>query len=205
MNTRIHPAVATILVLALAALTAVPAVAAEAWAVDRAHSDVSFTVHHFFTPVRGSFDDFDITLQFDPNDPAASKVTARIPVASVDTGNTKRDDHLRSPDWFEVDAHPVMTFESSSVRAAGDHRLVADGTLTIKGVSRRISLPIEILGVQDIPEVMQGMVGAKQVASFRATTSVDRNDFGVGVGNWAATTVVGDTVDIELLIEAQRK
>jgi len=205
MNNRFRLAVATTLMLTLAALAAAPAVAAETWNVDPAHSKVSFTVNHFFTPVRGSFDDFDVTLLFDPSDPAASKVTAKIPVASVDTGNTKRDDHLRSADWFEAEAHPFMTFVSSSVRAVGDDRLVASGTLTIKGISRQATLPIEILGIKDIPEPMQGMVGAKQVASFRATTSVDRNDFEVGVGNWAATTVVGDTIDIEILVEAGQK
>jgi polyisoprenoid-binding protein YceI len=121
------------------------------------------------------------------------------------SANAKRDDHLRSADWFEADAHPYLTFESSSVRAQGDGRLFADGTLTIKGVARRVTLPIEILGVRDIPAEMQPMVGAKQVASFKATASLDRNDYEVGVGSWAGTMVVGDAVDIEILLEAHRR
>lgn len=72
-------------------------------------------------------------------------------------------------------------------------------------MTRRVELPIEILGVKDIPAEMQPMIGASQVASFRATASLDRNDFEVGTGNWAATAVVGDTIDIEILVEAHRK
>jgi polyisoprenoid-binding protein YceI len=191
--------------LAAALLLTAAAAAADTWSIDPAHSQVSFAVNHFFTPVRGDFEQFDVTLAYDPQDPSASRVTAKIPVASVDTGNGMRDNHLRSADWFEADKHPYMTFESSSVRAAADGKLLATGTLTLKGVSRRVTLPIEVLGVKDIPAEMQEMVGARQVASFKATTSLDRNDYEVGVGSWAGTAVVGDSVDVEILLEAHRK
>lgn len=197
------PAVLLMATLVLAA--AAPAAAAEAWSIDPAHTKVSFAVDHFFTPVVGSFEEFDVTLAYHPENPSASKVTAKIPVASVDTANGKRDDHLRSADWFEVAEHPYMTFESSSVRAVGEGRLVALGTLTIKGISRQVTLPIEILGVREIPEEMQPMIGAKKVASFRAATSLDRNDYEVGVGSWAGTMVVCDTVDVEILAEVHAK
>lgn len=208
MTQRLHfsriALTAALLVAVFGLMGAIPATAAETWTIDPAHTKVSFTVDHFFTPVEGSFDQFDVSLVYDPQNPAASKVTAKIPVGSVDTANTKRDDHLRSADWFEVAEHPYMTFESSSVRGVGEGRLVAVGTLTIKGISHQVTLPIEILGVRDIPEEMQPMVGAKQVASFRATASLDRNDYEVGVGSWAGTMVVGDTVNIEILAEAHR-
>lgn len=196
---------AALLFAALVFAGAAPAAAAEAWAIDPAHTKVTFSVDHFFTPVVGSFEEFDVTLAYDPENPSASRVTAKIPVASVDTANSRRDDHLRSADWFETAEHPFMTFESSSVRAVGESRMVAVGTLTIKGISRQVTLPIEILGVRDIPEEMQPMIGAKQVASFRASTSLDRNDFEVGVGDWAGTMVVGDTVDIEILAEVHAR
>ncbi|HVS16140.1 MAG TPA: YceI family protein [Thermoanaerobaculia bacterium] len=206
MHDRIRPAAtAATLILALVAVAVAPALAAGSWSVDPAHSVVSFSVKHFFTPVKGSFQEADVTLVYDPADPNASRVSARIPVASVETGNDRRDVHLRSADWFEADAHPYMTFESSAVRAAGDGNLSARGTLTIKGVSREISLPIQLLGVQEIPEEMRPMIGASRVASFKAATTIDRNDFEVGVGSWAAATVVGDAVDIEILIEAHLK
>jgi polyisoprenoid-binding protein YceI len=194
-----------LLTTAIGLTAATPARAADTWTLDPAHTKVGFAVNHFFTPVLGSFDEFDVTLLYDPQNPAASKVTAKIPVASVATASPRRDDHLRSGDWLEAERHPYMTFESSSVRAAGEGRLLATGTLTIKGISRRVTLPIEILGVQDIPAEMQPMVGARQVASFRATASINRNDYQVGVGDWAGTMVVGDAVEIEILAEAHKK
>jgi polyisoprenoid-binding protein YceI len=85
----------------------------------------------------------------------------------------------------------------------GDNQLIATGPLTIKGESQQIELPITLLGNQMIPEQMQQMLGGtKEVASFQASTAIDRADFGVGVGSWAATMVVGGEVTIEILLEA---
>ena len=99
-----------------------------------------------------------------------------------------------------------MTFESISVRKAGKNRLIATGPLTIKGESQEIELSIELLGNKMIPEQMQQMLGGtKEVASFQASTAIDRGDFGVGVDSWAGTLVVGGEVSIELLLEAHRK
>ena len=88
------------------------------------------------------------------------------------------------------------------MRRLGDG-LVATGNLTIKDVTKTVQFPIEILGIQDIPEAMQEMIGAKQVASFVATLKLDRRDFGVGVGSWAETAVVGSSVEIRIAVEAQ--
>jgi polyisoprenoid-binding protein YceI len=152
-----------LLALALAAAislaTGAPS-AAVTWVVDQPHTEVNFSVKHFFTPVTGSFDEFEIKLDYDAENPASSR----------------------------------------------NGQLVARGLLTIKGQSREIDLPITLLGKQDIPEQMQQMLGGTtQVASFKASTAVDRNDYGVGVGNWAATLVVGGDVSIEILLEAHRK
>ena len=176
------------------------------WVADSPHTEINFSVRHFFTPVSGNFGDFEIDLNYDAENPENSSVKVRIDVASVNTGNEKRDNHLRSADWFEADKYPNMTFKSSSVRANGDNQLTARGTLTIKGESREIELPITLLGAQKIPEQMQEMLGGtKEVASFRATISIDRGDFGVGVGSWAATMVVGGEISIEILLEAHRR
>lgn len=192
-------AVAFLLLLALPA-------GAETWSVDPNHTEVNFAVDHFFTPVRGSFEDFEIDLAYDPEHPENSRVSAKIAVASVDTGNQKRDDHLRSADWFEAEKHPYMTFESTEVRRVAGGRLVADGILTIKGREHRTLLPINLLGTKEIPPKMQEMLGgSKEVASFEAATTVDRGDFGVGVGSWAATAVVGGEVDVEIVLEAHRR
>ncbi len=198
-----------LLALALAAAislgTGAPSAAAT-WGVDQAHTEVNFSVKHFFTPVSGSFDEFEIVLDYDAENPSKSTVDVKIPVASINTGNEKRDNHLRSGDWFEADKYPYITFTSSSVKANGNGQLVARGQLTIKGESREVDLPITLLGKKEIPEQMQQMLGgSKEVASFKASTSVDRGDYGVGVGNWAATMVVGSDVTIEILLEAHRK
>ncbi|MGB5658359.1 MAG: YceI family protein [Thermoanaerobaculia bacterium] len=198
-----------LLTLALAAAislaTGAPSGAA-IWGVDSAHTEVNFSVKHFFTPVSGSFREFEVTLDYDSENPAKSTVEAKIPVASINTGNEKRDNHLRSADWFEAEKYPYITFKSSSIQANGDGNLVARGQLTIKGESHEIDLPITLLGKKELPEQMQQMMGGtKEVASFKASTAVDRADYGVGVGNWAATMVVGGDVAIEILLEAHRK
>ena len=195
----------TFTLVALAASLALPVAAADliTWNVDPAHSAVAFTVNHFFTPVKGHFRDFDIDLKFDPEHPEAASVEARIDVASIDTGNERRDNHLRSADFFDAATYPTITFKSSEVREIGDGEYVAVGDLTIKDVTRRIELPFRLLGVRDLPEQMRPMFGgAEQIASFRAEVEIDRNDFHVGVGNWAATLVVGGKVKIELVVEA---
>ncbi len=176
---------------------------AQDWEVDPNHSQVNFSINHFFTPVTGSFEEFEIELAYDAENPTNSSVAVTIPVGSVDTGNTRRDGHLRTDDFFGVEEHPEMTFKSTSVRSGANGELIATGPLTIKGIAKEIELPITILGIKDIPAEMQaGMGGLKRVASFRATTTLDRGDFGVGTGNWAADVVVSSQVQVEILVEA---
>jgi len=199
--------------IALASLVAVLALPLNAaardtmsWNVDAAHSEVSFKVRHFFTPITGTFADYDVDLMFDQDDPTNSQVNVSIDVASVSTGNERRDSHLRTDDWFGADTYGRITFESTAVRKTGDNAYIAVGTLTIKDVSKKVELPIELLGVKAIPEMMREMLGGvTQVASFQANLKIDRTDFGVGTGMWAETAVVGADVEIELLVEANVK
>ena len=195
---------AAVLFAATAAiLLAAGAAQAATWTADAAHTEVNFSVSHFFTPVTGSFSDFEIALDYDSEHPEKSTVEAQIKVASIDTGNSRRDDHLRSADWFEAETYPYMTFKSTSVRKNGEHGLIARGQLTIRGESREIELPISLLGLRQIPESMRPMLGgSSQVASFKAVTAVDRESFQVGVGDWAGTMVVGGEVAIEISLEA---
>jgi polyisoprenoid-binding protein YceI len=195
--------VAALLAFATLTLLAAPATA-ESWDVDSAHTEITFSVKHFFTPVRGNFSDFEVDLNYDAENPANSSVSAQIAVASIDTGNQNRDDHLRSDDWFGAETHPYMTFHSTSVREGANGSLIATGPLNIKGISHEVELTVSPLGSKAIPEQMQQMIGAKEVAGFEATTAIDRDDFQVGVGNWAATAVVGGEVSIEILLEAHR-
>jgi polyisoprenoid-binding protein YceI len=179
---------------------------AASWNVDANHTEINFSVRHFFTPVTGSFQNYEIDLDFDPAYPENSSVTVEIEVASVDTGIEKRDNHLRTADWFEVEKFPYLTFESSSVKRISQTEFLAKGTLSIKGVEKEIELPITLLGVKDIPEQMRGMLGGvSQVASFETGLELDRRDFGVGVGSWAETVIVGPDVEIAIAVEANRQ
>jgi polyisoprenoid-binding protein YceI len=192
--------------VAVLGLTAGAGTPATDWNVDPAHSEVNFSVRHFFTPVRGTFHDFDLELDYDESNPEATTVVLTIGVASIDTKNERRDNHLRSADWFEAETHPTITFRSTSIRRVDGNRFVASGDLTIKDVTKRVELPVTLLGVQDVPEEMSEMLGGiSKVASFQAESQLDRRDYGVGVGNWAETAVVGADVEIEIIVEANRK
>lgn len=191
--------------LALATMTLAAATPME-WNVDQPHTGIEFTVNHFFTPVTGRFDSYDIDLMFDRENPANSSVSVRIDVKSVNTGNERRDAHLLSEDFFGADRFGAITFRSEQVRMVGPDRLVATGPLTIKDKTHRIELPITILGIKDIPagEMREMLGGVEQIASFRAELELDRSDYGVGTGSWAAALVVGHAVDIGIAVEANR-
>jgi polyisoprenoid-binding protein YceI len=203
-----HLFVCPLLLVASAAAAQAPAAAgatvagATAWTVDRNHSQIGFVVRHFFTPVRGKFDSVDVALQFDPDHPSAGSVDVTIAVASVNTGHQRRDNDLRSANFFDAATYPAITFRSSAVRATGPDTFVAAGTLTIKDVSKEVELPIRFLGRQEVP-TRNG--GTRQVAGFEAGLTLDRGEFGVGTGDWVRTNVVAGEVQVEIAIEASRR
>lgn len=191
--------------LALATMTIAAGPAPMKWNVDVPHTGIEFSVNHFFTPVTGKFDNYEVDLTFDRENPANSEVAVRIDVNSVNTGNEDRNTHLLSGDFFEADQYGYITFQSESVRANGENQLMARGPLTIKGVTHQVELPITILGVKDIPAEMREMLGGVvEIASFRTELEIDRGDYGVGVGSWAAAMVVGHDVSISIAVEANR-
>lgn len=169
---------------------------ATAWNIDKAHSNLNFSVTHFFTPVNGKFHDYNAEIYFDPNNLGESSINVEVMVNSVDTNNEKRDGHLQSADFFNAEEFPTMTFSSDRITSEGDNQFVAHGTLTIKDVTKEIELPFTLLGVQDNP-----MKEGTKVAGIKGSLSIDRTDFDVGVGDWAATAVVGDEVDISFALE----
>ena len=191
--------------LALATLTLAAGPAPMEWNVDVPHSVIGFSVKHFFTPTKGQFDDYQIDLVFDRENPANSSVDVRIDVGSVNTGNERRDAHLLSEDFFDAERFPYITFTSEEVRSVNRSEIVVRGPLTIRDQTRIVDLPISILGVKDIPAEMQEMLGGvEHVASFETALRIDRGDYGVGSGSWAAAAVVGHDVDIEIVVEANR-
>jgi len=166
------------------------------WNVDKAHSAINFEVTHFFTPVNGAFEEYSGTILFSPDDLANSKIDFEIDVASINTKNEKRDNHLQSPDFFNAEKYPNIHFEASKFTKKGNNKYVAHGQLTIKDVTKDFDLGFEVLGTKNHP-----MMEGKRLMGVKATTSLDRTDYDVGVGDWAATAVVGDEVDITLNLE----
>lgn len=192
-------------VIAFSALTIAAGPAPEVWNVDVPHTGIEFSVKHFFTPVSGQFDDYEVELMFDRAQPAHSSVSVRIDVASVNTGNDDRDAHLMSGDFFDAERFPHITFQSEQVWQTGTDELLARGQLTIKDQTHEVELPIKILGVKDIPAEMQEMLGGvTEIASFQTELALDRGDYGVGVGSWAAALVVGHEVNVNIAVEANR-
>lgn len=168
------------------------------YTLDPTHSVVGFSVTHMMmSEVHGSFGTVTGTMSYDPNDLAATKVQATIGVGSIDTNQTQRDDHLRSPDFFDVAQFPEITFVSTSVRAGKKGAFDLTGDLTIHGVTKPV-----VLHVSPISAEMKDPFGNTRVGT-RAVGTIKRSDFGLTwnkaleAGGW----LVGDEVTIELAVE----
>lgn len=196
-------AVAGLCLLVAAAPVPAPAVRAPraepvVYVIDSEHSTVQFKVRHLgLATVTGQFNRFAGTFTYDPARPAATTVTATIDVASVDTDNERRDNHLRSEDFFFADSFPTLTFASRRVEKTGDEEFAVHGDLTIRGVTRPVVLEVEIVGT--------GKTGRGAPAlGLSAETEINRKDYGlvwnrvVDSGGW----LVGDDIRILLEIEA---
>ncbi|RNC84553.1 MAG: polyisoprenoid-binding protein [Balneola sp.] len=166
------------------------------WTVDKSHSSVNFEIRHFFSNVAGSFEDYSADVKFSPDNLGESSIDVSIAVASVNTKNERRDGHLQSGDFFEVETYPNITFTSDRIEATGDNNFVAYGTLTIKDVSKDFELPFTLLGVMDNP-FREGTMVAGITSEFQLL----RNDFGVGTGDWVSDTVIGNEVEVTLNLE----
>ena len=189
--------------LALAATASFAVAAPTTWKIDGSHTTVGFEVRHFFSKVHGVFRDVEGSIVFDEANPAAIKIEATVKVASVDTGNEKRDGHLQGADFFEAEKTPTLTFKSTKVAQAGKGKYKITGDLTMRGVTKPVVFDAEFLGASDVSVGGQSW-GAK--AGFSATTTVNRKDFGI---NWNKTLdsgglMVDDMVTIELNIEADK-
>ncbi len=171
-------------------------VPAGTWAIDRSHSRVGFTVRHMMvSKVRGTFNDFTAEIVTAEN-PLESTVNATVQMASIDTRDADRDQHLRTNDFFDVERHPTMTFRSTKLERAGSEYKL-HGDLTIRGVTRPVVLDLEVGGVAKDP-------WGNTRAGFTVSGTINRKDFGV---NWSAPletggVIVGDKVTIELDVEA---
>jgi len=175
--------------------------AQEKWNFDPVHSDIGFSVRHLMiSKVRGRFQKWSGALFVDETDLANSKVEASIEAASIDTREQQRDDHLRSPDFFDAANHPALTFQSTRVEKTSEDEYKVTGNLTIRGVAREIALAVEFLGRSKDPW------GGLRMG-FSAKTSIDRRDFGLtfNMPLDGGGVVVGDRVDIVLEIEVVKE
>lgn len=190
---------ASAIVAALFSFTILMAPATQ-WKVDKAHSAITFSVSHLFTPVEGRFQKFEDEFLFDPANLKESKASFTIDVASVNTQEQKRDQDLQSANFFDAEKFPAMKFTSTRFESKGGNNYVAYGKLTIKDVTKEIALPFKVLGTADHP-----MMKGTKVMSIQSELSLNRNDYGVGTGSWAATMVVGNEVNVKITLEANSK
>jgi len=159
--------------------------------LDRTHSKVSFTAATLIFDVDGGFGDFSVDIDGDPSKPETVKVEANIDVASIDTQNGKRDDHLKSPDFFDAAKYPKIRFTSIGVKAKGS-QLTVKGNLTMHGKTKLVSIPFK---------VAKGKNGAGvDTTTYKGKLTVNRNDFGIGTDSVAAKISLEDEVDLKLLI-----
>jgi polyisoprenoid-binding protein YceI len=179
--------------------TGIPGYEAATWTIDPIHSEVGFSVRHMMvSKVRGRFDKFSGQL-VTAADPTRSSVTAEIDLASINTGQEQRDNHIRSADFFEVETYPTMTYKSTGVRVE-DGEYILDGDLTLKGVTRNVPLRLELNGFG--PDAYGGTR-----AGFTATGEINRSDFGVSFNAPLANggVVVAEKVSLHLEIEAVKE
>jgi polyisoprenoid-binding protein YceI len=187
--------------LALAALAAgisnVASAAVETYTIDPVHSSVGFSVRHFLTKVPGLFTKFSGTITVDRDNLENSSVNATIDVGSVSTNNEKRDNHLKSPDFFDAANFSTITFTSKSWKKTGDNTFDVTGDLTIHGVTKEVVLKVDLLGFGP------GMMGA-QLSGWDASTTLNREDFGVK-GPAMLGKALGSEVGVSITIEADLK
>jgi polyisoprenoid-binding protein YceI len=174
---------------------------ATTYKIDPAHSSAQFTIRHMMiTNVRGSFKKVQGTIVLDRENPAASSVEATIDATTLNTNDDQRDAHVRSADFLDVEKYPTITFRSSKVTAAGQDEWKVEGTLTIHGVTKPVTLDVEAPSAEGKDPYGNLRIGAS------ATTKIKRSDFGLNFNAVLETggVVLGDELKIQLDISAIR-
>lgn len=173
---------------------------ASTYELDADHTSIGFSVRHMVVAnVKGHFGSFNGAIEFDGTSAGSLKASATIEVASITTGNEKRDQHLRSPDFFDAETHPSIVFETAAVE--GDlPNLTLVGTLTIRGVAKEVRLPVELSGPITDP-------WGNQRIGLSGSTVINRQDYGVSWNNTldAGGLVVGDQVTLLIEVEGIKK
>lgn len=178
---------------------ATPTTGVSTWAVDPTHSLVEFAVKHLMiSTVKGRFGDVKGTVQYNESDPKQSRVDIEISIATIDTHNEQRDAHLRSPDFFDADKHPLMTFKSKRIDGDINSEFKLTGDLTIRGNTREVTLEGEFQGRARDPWGGERM-------GFNASGKINRKDFGLhwnqalDAGGWVLGDDIKISIDVELV------
>jgi len=173
----------------------------QTYVVDRPHSEADFSVRHMMSKVSGKFDDFTGTINLDRANASASSVEFTIKTASINTGDANRDKHLRTADFFDVEKNPEIHFKSTAIATTKNKNVFnVTGDLTMRGVTKRVTLPVELLGFQKDP-------WGNERAGFQLETKLNRKDYGI---NWNKALdnggwLVGDDVTVSINLEALPK
>ncbi len=188
MNRRLLPT--TLLALILCAGASAQAV--EYQDVNRAASQISFTYKQLGQRVYGTFGEFEGRLSFDTQQPQAAHAVLRIQLASIDAGSADANDELQRASWFDTATYPVGVYESTGVTPLGDNRYKIDGNLTIKGITRPVTVDV-LLKEQD------------GIGVFDGAFILKRSDFKIGEGEWAGNSVVSNDINIKFKMVAPQR
>jgi polyisoprenoid-binding protein YceI len=190
--------------LVLSAIAALPLVAQtpaapDTFSIDKNHSSTQFKVRHMMSNVIGQFRDFDGSVTFDRANPEKSTVEFTIKTASIDTANANRDNHLRSPDFFDAEKFPAITFKSTAIKAKSKTEFDVTGDFTMHGVTKSVTLPVTFLG---FAKTQRG-----EKAGFEIETTLNRKDYGV-VWNRnldEGGVLLGDDVKVTINLEMDKR
>lgn len=175
-----------------------------AWHIDASHSEIQFSVRHMMiSTVRGRFNAFSGTVEADAKRPTNAQVHVEVDVSSIDTGDEKRDAHLRSPDFFNVEEYPTMTFKSTRIEQLDDKHGRLHGELTIRDQTRPVVLNVEYAGMAKSP-------WGTTSAGFSAETKINRTDWGLNwnvaleTGGWLVSEEIKINIDVELVQQPEQ-
>jgi polyisoprenoid-binding protein YceI len=188
-----------VVIMVICAFSSPVLAAAPQWDLDPAHVGIYFSIDHIYSKTRGYFEDFKGTVIFSPDDLAGSRFDFEVDVKSINTANSKRDGHLQTADFFDSKKYPKMTFTSTAVEHVKDDQYLVKGKMTIKDVSKDISVPFRFLGSKTLPFDKD-----KMVAGFEARMAVDRLAWNVGGGKYYEMGVIGKDVDVLITLEVIR-
>ncbi len=167
------------------------------WEIDKGHANIYFSVDHIFATIRGQFNDFTVSISFDENDLEKSSLSCEIKTASIDTHIAKRDEHLRSADFFDAEKYPLITFQSTAIKAKGKGRYDVRGTLHVKGERHDVVFPLVLAGMKRHPAMPD-----KEVIGFNGVLDIDRLAFHIGDGTFYKMGMLGKDVELLVSLEA---